>query len=55
MKKFTSILMLLGAVAFGTAGCGNNSTESKTEHKDVDGHSHEKDDTTHKEGDGHKH
>ncbi|MCC7302810.1 MAG: hypothetical protein IT233_09220 [Bacteroidia bacterium] len=55
MKKLTLILMLIGAVAFGTSGCGNNNTESETKHKEGDGHNHEKDDTTHKEGDGHKH
>lgn len=65
MKKLTLILMLFGAVAFGITGCGNSSTESKTEHKDGDNHAHEMDenthkghvhdDTTHKEGDGHAH
>lgn len=66
MKKLTLILMLFGAVTFGTTGCGNK-TEPKTEHKgdghehdettheEGDEHNHSKSDTTHHEGDGHKH
>mgnify|MGYP002336460991 CR=1 FL=1 len=61
MKKVTLVLMLFGAFTFGIAGCGNNNTESETEHKG-DGHLHdetitdEKKDHNHTEGKaGHNH
>lgn len=52
MKKVAFILFVLGMLTLPVTSCRKGPGAEKSEHKEGDGHNHDKE---HKEGDGHNH